>query len=200
MAIKLNVILTFAILLPLVAGAQAEDASSDIQRPAPGPIKQRYSVKPSEVIVPDTASLGSYRRVIQPFKNWVLICDEDLSARKKICNISQTIIDQQGQQIFSWSLAADQDGRPFFILRFPSTTDGRQPILIDIPDKGAAASVRIKACDATVCLAYQAVGPRLRGAIDKGDTIGILYQVSSSAPVQFTAPLLGLKQALNKIE
>lgn len=63
----------------------------------PGP---SYSIKPSEVTVPPGAELGRYRRIIQPFENWNLICDENLKTMKKICNITQSIVDQNGQFAF----------------------------------------------------------------------------------------------------
>lgn len=59
-----------------------------------------YSIKPSEVTVPPGAELGRYRRIIQPFENWNLICDENLKTMKKICNITQSIVDQNGQFAF----------------------------------------------------------------------------------------------------
>ena len=42
-----------------------------------------YSIKPSEVSVPQGAELGRYHRTIQPFENWELRCDENLKRRRK---------------------------------------------------------------------------------------------------------------------
>jgi hypothetical protein len=42
-------------------------------------------------------------------------------AHQKVCNITQIIEDRTGNTAFSWSLAANEDGKPYFLLRTPPT-------------------------------------------------------------------------------
>jgi invasion protein IalB len=44
---------------------------------------------------------GQYKRTIQPFENWTLICDENLKKKEKVCNLSQIISDASGNQVFA---------------------------------------------------------------------------------------------------
>lgn len=162
--------------------------------------KPQYTVKHSEIVLPDDVPLGQYRRVTQPFPNWTLICDENLVRQEKVCNISQTILDGQGGSAFSWSLAAAEDGRPFFILRVPSMVGKGGVIQMKLPDNGADVFVPVEGCNANVCVAYQQVGPRLRLAVEKGDMIGISYAGGSpERTISFVAPLEGLDAALSAI-
>lgn len=48
-----------------------------------------YAVKPSDVAVPEGETLGEFRRMIQPFKNWTLICDESLKSKRRVCKIGR---------------------------------------------------------------------------------------------------------------
>lgn len=59
--------------------------------PAAGQVASTYRIKPSDVVLPPEVKLGDYQRTIRPFDNWTLICDENLKARKKVCNVSQII-------------------------------------------------------------------------------------------------------------
>ncbi|SDD07577.1 Invasion associated locus B (IalB) protein [Bradyrhizobium brasilense] len=159
-----------------------------------------YSVKPSNVSVPANVPLGQYRRVIRPFPNWTLICDENLDKKRRVCNVSQTVVGPDGAVVFSWSLAATQEGQPFFILRTPTGVGANGTIKLDLGDGGAALAVPIKGCDEKVCLAYLPVGPRLRTAAERGGPVQVAYD--SGAPsnaVSFRAPLAGLTAALSVI-
>lgn len=163
--------------------------------PTPG-----YSVKPSEVVVPGDVAVGRYRRTFQPFPNWTLICDENLAKKRKVCNIAQTILGSDGAAVFSWSLAASQDGQPLFILRAPPALGADGTIALAIPDGGPLVRVKVRGCDATVCLAYQPVGQRLRAAVEKGLAVEISYAADTpSTPIVFRVPLQGLAQALAAI-
>lgn len=79
----------------------------------------RYWIKPSEVAIPPDVPIGMYRRLIRPFENWTLICDENLKSKQRICNVSQLVVDKAGNTVFSWSLAATAQGKPVMILRVP---------------------------------------------------------------------------------
>ena len=78
-------------------------------RPRTG-VAFRYRIKPSDVAVPPDVKLGDYQRTIRPFENWTLICDENLKARKKVCNVSQIIEDrrQDGFQLVACRHAGRQ--------------------------------------------------------------------------------------------
>lgn len=162
-----------------------------------------YAVKPSDVIMPDGVPVGQYRRIIRPFPNWTLICDENLSKKQRICNVTQTITRTDRSEAFSWSLAAAQNGQPFMILRTPTTIDASHPVTLDISDGGEAVTVPVKGCNANVCIGYLQVGPRLRAAINKGRVVQVSFRNASngnSGPVtSFRAPLQGLSDALSGV-
>ena len=174
------------------------DQSSHIT-PAPvllGP-SLGYVVKPSEVVVPDGVPIGQYRRITRPFLNWTLICDENLQKKQKVCNVSQTIVDRDGTTIFSWSLAATQNGQPFFILRLRLAVGEKGGVQLDLRDGGPIVNVPVTGCDQKVCIAYQPVGPRLRAAIQKELAIDVSYASGASTEtLSFQAPFAGLSSAL----
>lgn len=183
---------------PALAAGQSPET---IPGTAPAPASD-YAVKPSDVVLPADVPLGQYRRVMQPFPNWTLICDENLKKRQKVCNISQSIVDGHGNTAFSWSLAAAEDGRPFFILRVPAGVGREGSIVMRLADKGGDVSVAIEGCDTRVCVGYQQVGPRLRAAVGRGGPVGISYTAGTpagSVEVSFFAPLAGLNEALSAI-
>ncbi|TIS63378.1 MAG: invasion associated locus B family protein [Mesorhizobium sp.] len=159
-----------------------------------------YRIKPSEVAVPPEVKLGEYQRTTRPFENWTLICDENLQARKKVCNISQSFIDQGQALVFSWSLAADEKGKPFMILRTPSQTGAGSKLSLKFAGRKQPVDVQLQACDASVCVGYLPVGPVLRGEIGKETTVQVSYSLPSGAAVSLDAPFKGLKTALSTIK
>lgn len=158
-----------------------------------------YSIKPSEVAVPEGAELGRYRRIIQPFENWVLICDENLKTMKKICNVTQSIVDNYGQFIFSWSLAATEGGKPVMILRTRPGLGSKKPVILSFPGRKEPVSVETHACNPGVCIALLPVGPIMREQIGKAVTVGISYS-GTSETFAFEAPLKGVSAALAAIK
>lgn len=167
--------------------------------PVAGQETGSYRIKPSEVVPPQGVPLGSYRRIIQPFENWNLICDENLKAKRKVCNISQSFIDQNQALIFSWSLAADEKGKPFMILRAPAHLGTGSKISLGIAGREKPVDVQLTACDSTVCVGYLPVGPILRQQIGNEATINVSYSPPSGAAVSLDAPFKGLKSALSAI-
>jgi hypothetical protein len=71
--------------------------------------------------VPANVPIGKYRRIIQPFEDWTLVCDENLKAMRRVCNVTQSVVDQRGGLVFSWSLAATTQGVPIVIVRTPAS-------------------------------------------------------------------------------
>lgn len=159
-----------------------------------------YVVKPADVALPAGVPIGQYRRYFQPFPNWTLICDENLSKKQKVCNIAQTIVGPDSSFVFSWSLAAGQDGKPIFILRVPLSIGERGVIRLTLPDGGRPVEVTVQGCTLVNCLAYQNLGARLRTAVEKGVTVDVSY-IAGSQPqrLSFRAPLAGLATALAAI-
>lgn len=161
---------------------------------------QTYRVKPSDVVIPADAKLGQYRRTIQPFENWTLICDENLKARRKVCNVSQIIEDQAGKMTFSWSLAATKDGKPYMILRTPPSAKSGGVMSLQFGGRSTPIDVRIDGCNEVVCVGMMQVGPAVREQIDKGALSEISYLTAAGAKITVNAPLNGLTTALRAIK
>ena len=158
-----------------------------------------FTIKPSAVALPAGAELGRYRRIIQPFENWDLICDENLKAKKKVCNITQTILDSDGQFAFGWSLAATEQGKPIMILPMRPGLGLKKPVLLTFPGRKEPVAVGTHACDSSVCVALLPVGPALREQIGKAATVQISYS-TETANLAFEAPLKGMSAALAAIK
>lgn len=162
-----------------------------------------FAVQASEVVVQPGVPLGKYRRIVYPFRNWTLICDEDRQRDRKVCNVSQIIVDRSGRQAFSWSLAATEDGKPYMIVRTPAHEGQANRVAIELQDGKAEVIVPLKQCDRALRLGHQFVGPRLRASIEKKTSVRISYDVrtadGSIRSVAFTAPLDGLSETLGAI-
>ncbi|GAA3267943.1 hypothetical protein GCM10020258_38780 [Sphingomonas yabuuchiae] len=104
-----------------------------------------FRVKPSDITLPEGLPAGQYRRIFQPFPNWTLVCDENLQKKQKICNVARTIQGPDGGTVFSWSLAAAQDGQPIFILRVPTNVGMGGLIRLVLPDGARLSRSRFKA-------------------------------------------------------
>ncbi|MGV2981675.1 invasion associated locus B family protein [Camelimonas sp. ID_303_24] len=194
---SITVALAFAAL-----SASGVAAAGPVRKPAtaeaPFEASPGYDIRPSDVVVPDNVPIGQYRRVIRPFQYWTLICDENIAKKKRVCNITQTVARSDKTVAFSWSLAASENGKPFFILRMPQDMEAGQPVLLDISDGGAPVSVPVKGCNGSVCIGYLQIGPRVRAAINKGNVVQVSYRQGAGV-TQFRAPLRGLAQALSGI-
>ncbi|SFI04916.1 Invasion associated locus B (IalB) protein [Bosea sp. OK403] len=164
------------------------------------PAGSDYRVKPSDVALPANAKLGSYRRITQPFENWILICDENLQTHQKICNVTQTIEDSAGRLAFSWSLAATKDGKPYMILR--TTSDAKYPGLVALRFQGQANPLKVEldGCNAAVCVGMLPVGPAVREQIAKSAAPEVSYETTSGTTVTLAATLKGLSKAVEAIK
>lgn len=139
------------------------------------PLSHQYSIKPSEVLLPQGVALGQYRRVIQPFPNWTLICDESLKRKQRSCNVTQVIVNESGATAFSWSLAATTSGQPMMILRLPASIGvGAQASISFAGDKQVVVS-KTENCDQTVCMILIPVGPVLREQMSKQSDTQVIY-------------------------
>ncbi len=202
-------LLTFVTLFGSGIAASGQDsrsaptaaASAQTSASISGGPGMAYSIKPSEVVVPEGVPVGEYRRIIEPHANWTLICDENLKEKKRVCNISQQVVDPAGNIAFSWSLAGTGDGQPVMILRTPASAGKGTAIKLSFPDKTKPISAITDACDTKVCVAMLPVGPRMKGYISKRSAVEVSFAAAAAANgrIVFQTTFDGLPQALAAI-
>jgi invasion protein IalB len=158
-----------------------------------------YRIKPSEVVVPPEVTLGEYQRTIRPFENWTMICDENLKARQRVCNVTQTIENQAGHLAFSWSLAATSEGTPYMILRTAPVAKSDGLVSLNFEGRKEPVKVQLDGCNAAVCVGMLPVGPIMREQISKNAAPTISYSTADGKTVSVTANLKGLSKAVEAI-
>lgn len=167
----------------LLCGAGAPARAEAVLRPKP----------------PDFASSGGpgeTRRIIHPFGDWTLICDENVKKKRKVCNVSQSFVDGAGQTVFSWSLAATASGSPVLIMRARNdgTADVRN-VKLTLPGLAKPQEVWLSACEATLCIGYQEVGAELgKGLRAAGNAE--LRIMQAGQPLSVASDLKNLNAAL----
>lgn len=159
-----------------------------------------FEVRPSIVTLPTGVEPGSYQRIIRPFQKWDLICDEDLKAMTKICNVTQTIEDHEGRFVFSWSLAATEAGKPMMILRVPADIIAQDRITLRFADQRQNLYIKIGACDVSACTAFVSLVPLIRKQIENKAPVRISYRSRGRGLVLFDAPMEGRSAAVAAIE
>ena len=179
-----------ALAIGLCSGAGA------LAQPAPA---SGYAVKPSDVAVPAGETLGEFRRMIQPFRNWTLICDESLKSKRRVCNVTQSIVNAQGAIAFNWSLVATADGKPLMMMRIPAGAGAGQPIELAMGDSPDRIVAQTDHCDANFCFATVAIGNVLKRHIHAATPCRVTYQLPQG-PVVLEAPLDGLSVVLSKLK
>ncbi|MBY5903626.1 invasion associated locus B family protein (plasmid) [Rhizobium leguminosarum] len=162
-------------------------------------IASGYRIRPPEVAVPDGATLGQYQRMIRPFENWTLICDENLKARQRVCNVTQTIENLAGQLAFSWSLAATPEGKPYMILRTAPVARSDGVVSLKFEDRKEPIEVQLDGCNQAVCIGVLPVGPIMREQISKDSASTVSYSIRDGRTVSVTATLRGLSRAVEAI-
>jgi invasion protein IalB len=160
----------------------------------------QYFLKPPDMQLPQGVAWGEFRRTIQPFENWTVICDENLKAKQRVCNISQIVLDRTGGQIFSWSLAATRTGDPFFLLRVPATINRSKGMKVTFASRSNPVLLQYEGCDASVCMAMMPAGPVTRENIDKGSDVTVSFTMSDDTVTDIVVPLQGLKPALSVLK
>ncbi|MDH2343895.1 invasion associated locus B family protein [Bradyrhizobium sp. SSUT77] len=173
------------------------EAASAAAQSAPPPA---YAVKPSDVVVPEGETLGEFRRMIQPFRNWTLICDESLKTKRRVCNVTQSIVNAQGAVAFNWSLIATADGKPLMALRIPVVGGVGAQIELAMGDSPDRIVVQTDRCDANFCFATIAIGNVLRRHIRAATPCRVSYQSPQGGPIVLEAPLDGLSGVLAKLK
>lgn len=159
-----------------------------------------YRIKPSEVVPPSDVKLGDYQRTIRPFENWTLICDEKVKARQRVCNVTQTIENQQGQIAFSWSLAATKEGSPYMIVRTAPIANANAPVTFAFEGRKDPVKIRLDGCNQAVCIGMLPVGPIMRDQISKNSSPTISFASKSGKTISVVAPLSGLSEAVEAIK
>lgn len=168
--------------------------------PAQGAPPSGYAVKPSDVAVPEGETLGEFRRMIQPFRNWTLICDESLKSKRRVCNVTQSIVSAQGAVAFNWSLIATADGKPLMAMRIPATAGVGAQIELAMGDSPDHIVAQTDHCDANFCFATIAIGNVLRRHIRAATPCLVSYQLPQAGPIVLEAPLDGLSSVLAKLK
>lgn len=181
--------LAACLILSLLAMSGTAFAAGWVQLPT-------SAVKPSDVVIPDGEQLGQFRRIIQPFKNWILICDESLKTKRRVCNLTQSIVDTQGAPIFNWSFVATASGEPLVVMRVPAAVGPGQQIGLALGSRPDRIVAETDQCDAAFCTATIAIGPMLRRHIRAGTDCLVSYQRPDFGEVRLDAPLDGLYAAL----
>ncbi len=162
-------------------------------------ISSGFRIRPSEVAVPPEVALGEYQRMVRPFENWTMICDENLKARQRVCNVTQTIENQAGQLAFSWSLAATPEGKPYMILRTAPIAKSDGSVSLKFEGREEPVQVQLDGCNAAVCIGMLPVGPIMREQISKNSAPTVSYQTRDGRTVSVTATLKGLSTAVKAI-
>jgi len=179
--------IVLAIIGTLFCGVQAVSG-------APG--AAGYRLKGSDIVLPPGVPLGQYRRIFQPFPNWTLVCDENLKTRQVVCNVSQTVIDTKGRQVFSWSLASEEGGQSDFILRTLPDADTQAGIELQTVNMAGPIRVAFQGCNQKLCLGTTPVAGPLSEEIERGSSIVVTYHARNGEVRAYTLPLKGLKEAI----
>ncbi|MBE7220234.1 MAG: invasion associated locus B family protein [Caulobacteraceae bacterium] len=158
------------------------------------------AVKPPDMILPPGLKPGAFRRIIQPFGVWTLICDENLTSHTRLCNVSQTLVDATGKTVFSWSLAASQAGAPIFIVRLPAALAGDHFVQIVFGGKAPGeAGVILDTCGAAVCLGYLDVDAKIRRHIAAKAKVAVKVRIGARVET-FDTTLDGLEPAVASLK
>lgn len=158
-----------------------------------------FRVRPSSVTVPVGIPIGHYKRIIHPFENWTLVCDDNLSSKIRLCDIRQEIEIVGAGVIFSWALTATENGPPMMKLLGPAGIGVNGGIVLTFSD-GTTHRVKMLSCNKSICIGYSPAGPKTQHHINEGLPINISFDVDRLGEISFTAPMVGLKEALKASE
>ncbi|WP_273759801.1 invasion associated locus B family protein [Bartonella sp. ML70XJBT.G] len=162
-----------------------------------------YTVQPPHLSIPK-GEAGETRRIIMQFFHWTLICDEKQDEKQKlkrgICNVTQTVHDQEDNTIFSWSLVSTKNGQPVMLFRTLPNADKNVPIQIFVEGVKKPILIQYTQCNETVCLAQSLVGSVLSKQIEQDKKVRISYKVKEGKVFSFVVPFKGLSAALNSLQ
>ncbi|WP_317992718.1 invasion associated locus B family protein [Bartonella gliris] len=158
-----------------------------------------YTVHPPHLVVP-SGPPGETRRVVTQFDNWTLICDEKQSLKQGICNVTQTVHDQEDNTIFSWSLVSTKNGQAVMLFRTLPNADTNVPIRMFVEGVKKPVLIRYTQCNEAVCLAQSPLGPIFSKQIEQNKKVRISYKVKEGKIFSFTVPFKGLSAALYSLQ
>ncbi|WP_208441607.1 invasion associated locus B family protein [Bartonella raoultii] len=162
-----------------------------------------YTIQPPHLSIPK-GEPGETRRIIMQFFHWTLICDERQDEKQKlkqgICNVTQTVHDQEDNTIFSWSLVSTKNGQPVMLFRTLPNADKNVPIQMFMEGVRKPLLIHYTQCNETVCLAQSPVGPVLSKQIEQNKKVRISYKVKEGKTLSFIVPFKGLSAALNSLQ
>ncbi|MCL6229717.1 invasion associated locus B family protein [Bartonella bilalgolemii] len=161
--------------------------------------KNMYTLHPPQLSVP-SGKPGEIRRLIMQFYNWTLICDENTTLKQGVCNVTQTVHDEEDNTVFSWSLVSTKNGQPAMLFRTLPNSDTTIPIKISVEDVKEPSFVRYTQCDEMVCLAQSALSPILSDQIEKKKNVRISYKLKEGKTLSFILPFNGLSEALFSLQ
>ncbi|MFD1198441.1 invasion associated locus B family protein [Brucella gallinifaecis] len=177
------------LILPLVMTALVLPELSAYAQP-------EFRVRPSSVTVPDGVPIGQYRRVIHPFENWTLICDDNLATKIRLCDIRQEVEIVGAGIIFSWALTATENGPPMMKLMGPASIGVNGEIILTFND-GSTHRVKMLSCNTSNCIGHSPAGPKTQQHIKENLPINISFDIKRLGNFSFNVPMKGLSNALN---
>lgn len=158
-----------------------------------------FRVRPSSVTVPDGVPIGHYRRIIHPFENWTLVCDDNLFSKIRLCDIRQEVEIVGAGVIFSWALTASENGPPMMKLLGPAGIGVHGEIILTFSD-GMTHRVKMLSCNSSICLGHSPAGPKTQHHITAELPINISFNINELGNISFSVPMKGLKDALKASE
>lgn len=158
-----------------------------------------YRVRPPSLEIPAQVPVGQYRRIIHPFKNWTVVCDDNLAEETRVCDIRQEIEIAGAGVIFSWALSASEYGPPVMKMIVPAAVGSAGKVILEFSDSSTH-DVAITDCNATSCQGYAPAGPKTQRHIDEELPIGISFNVEPLGTLSFEAPMKGLRSALSVVQ
>ncbi|WP_455479533.1 invasion associated locus B family protein [Bartonella sp. B23] len=158
-----------------------------------------YTVHPPHLSVPK-GEPGEIRRIIMQFHHWTLICDEKQNLKQGICNVTQTVHDQEDNTIFSWSLVSTKNGQPIMLFRTLPNADTNVPIRMFMEGVKNPILIHYTQCSKTVCLAQSPVESIFSKQIEQNKKVRISYKVKEGKIFSFTVPFKGLSAALYSLQ
>ncbi|MBB5073310.1 invasion protein IalB [Bartonella callosciuri] len=160
-----------------------------------------YTLHPPHLSIPK-GKPGETRRIITQFYNWTLICDEKQEQKLKqgVCNVTQTVHDQEDNTIFSWSLVSTKSSQAVMLLRTLSNADTNVPIQMFLEGVKKPVLIHYTQCNEEICLAQLPIGPSFSKQIEQKKKVRISYKVKDGKTFSFILPFEGLSEAIYSLQ
>ncbi len=139
---------------------------------------------------------GDILRTTRLFPNWNLNCEVQLSKAHHLCAVEQTVLDQQGAALLTWSIGVGATGRPVLAFRTAPTIDRDYGIHLGIGILSLALPVHDSDCNPRGCLFAIAFDDTLRGAMAAQPSVRFVLK-RAGTELAADGPLAGMSDALN---